>query len=606
MGTASAMSSGPHLPVDVRPNRSGRRPEGQRERSTRPPSPRSTRPSTRRSATTRPTSCSTPAQITFIDSTGITALVSGLRRLNRARRRLALACDTGWPGRPRPRGHRPRPHLRVPRDAPTAAVARPRRRPADRPLARTSSLQSARRRIGADRRHSSWRAVTDDRPFVSPGRSWMTAPFRLSDPGGAAPACARPGASCPSAAAPWSRASAGSRPRAPDVQREASRSPAARARGRGCAPAMRASWATRAHHGTPARRRSGAFWVSDSASESATVNDDLDPRGGHVGVLAARAGRPAGAHDDLRKRDRDAGCGRRSDTVSTVAAVKAAFTGAGPPHRDAYHSLHGWGLLGMRQLTGGRMRGSGRRARRCGPVPSPSCCSGGGSRYEVKLRMQNASQLVKGNLVQVAGTAVGKVKKIDLSRRRRRRHHDHDQRRLRAAAPGHARRHPPGLAVRRRQPLRRPAAGPDDRPEDPDGATLPAETTESAVDLDQLFNTFDPETRTAGAHGHQGPRRRSPRATRPRPTRRRSTSTRCCRPPRACSASSTATTTCSSASSSRPPQLVTDVGRQARGPRRPRRPLRHASPPRWPAGTPSSPSRSAACRTSCASPTRRS
>ena len=31
--------------------------------------------------------------ISFIDSTGITALVAAMRRLNRSRRRLALACD---------------------------------------------------------------------------------------------------------------------------------------------------------------------------------------------------------------------------------------------------------------------------------------------------------------------------------------------------------------------------------------------------------------------------------------------------------------------------------------------------------------------------------
>lgn len=35
--------------------------------------------------------------VTFVDSTGITALVSGLRRLNRARRRLALACPPDGP-----------------------------------------------------------------------------------------------------------------------------------------------------------------------------------------------------------------------------------------------------------------------------------------------------------------------------------------------------------------------------------------------------------------------------------------------------------------------------------------------------------------------------
>src|SRR4051794_20905603 len=33
--------------------------------------------------------------ITFIDSTGISSLVAGLRRLTRSRRRLALACNPG-------------------------------------------------------------------------------------------------------------------------------------------------------------------------------------------------------------------------------------------------------------------------------------------------------------------------------------------------------------------------------------------------------------------------------------------------------------------------------------------------------------------------------
>lgn len=37
------------------------------------------------------------SRITFVDSTGITALVSALRRLNRSRRRLALAVGTRSP-----------------------------------------------------------------------------------------------------------------------------------------------------------------------------------------------------------------------------------------------------------------------------------------------------------------------------------------------------------------------------------------------------------------------------------------------------------------------------------------------------------------------------
>ena len=37
------------------------------------------------------------AGVTFIDSTGITALISGLRRLNRSRRRMALAFEPSGP-----------------------------------------------------------------------------------------------------------------------------------------------------------------------------------------------------------------------------------------------------------------------------------------------------------------------------------------------------------------------------------------------------------------------------------------------------------------------------------------------------------------------------
>ena len=122
---------------------------------------------------------------------------------------------------------------------------------------------------------------------------------------------------------------------------------------------------------------------------------------------------------------------------------------------------------------------------------------GGGSPYTVKLRLENASQLVKGNLVQVSGIEVGKVEEIELT--------------------------PDGLAQVRitvnddYSPLKRGTLavvrqaslsgianryvdlqqGPMDADDVPDGATLPATTTESAVDLDQLFSVFDPETRDA-------------------------------------------------------------------------------------------------------------
>ena len=40
---------------------------------------------------------------------------------------------------------------------------------------------------------------------------------------------------------------------------------------------------------------------------------------------------------------------------------------------------------------------------------------GGGGGYKVTAAFENASQLVKGNLVQVAGVPVGKIQSIDLT-----------------------------------------------------------------------------------------------------------------------------------------------------------------------------------------------
>ena len=90
-----------------------------------------------------------------------------------------------------------------------------------------------------------------------------------------------------------------------------------------------------------------------------------------------------------------------------------------------------------------------------------------GGDYVVKARFQNAAQLVKGNLVQTGGAPIGTVETIDLT--------DDGQAEvtlkledgLRPAAPRHAGHDPPGLAVRRRQPLRRPADGAPERREDP-------------------------------------------------------------------------------------------------------------------------------------------
>jgi phospholipid/cholesterol/gamma-HCH transport system substrate-binding protein len=129
---------------------------------------------------------------------------------------------------------------------------------------------------------------------------------------------------------------------------------------------------------------------------------------------------------------------------------------------------------------------------------------GGGSDYTVKLRLDNASQLVKGNLVQVAGAPVGKVKKIGLT--------PDSQAVVTISVNGDYAPLKQGTqAVVRQASLSGVAnryvdlqQGPMDGESIPSGATLPASTTESAVDLDQLFTIFDPKTRAAGREVFKG------------------------------------------------------------------------------------------------------
>ncbi len=122
---------------------------------------------------------------------------------------------------------------------------------------------------------------------------------------------------------------------------------------------------------------------------------------------------------------------------------------------------------------------------------------GGGSGYEVELRVRNASQLVKGNLVQVAGTPVGKVTGIRLA--------DDglaviaitvndDYAPLRRGTRAIIRQASLSGVANRYIDLQQ---GPMDGETIKSGSVLPAETTEAAVDLDQLFATFDPPTREA-------------------------------------------------------------------------------------------------------------
>src|SRR3954465_15180898 len=121
-----------------------------------------------------------------------------------------------------------------------------------------------------------------------------------------------------------------------------------------------------------------------------------------------------------------------------------------------------------------------------------------GTDYTVHARFLNASQIVKGNLVQVSGTPIGKVQDIKLT--------DDGQADLTlhitkdGFAPLHA-----GTHAQVRQASLSGVANryvnldlaPNSNPKLAENSVIPASMTTSTVDLDQLFNTFDPKTRKA-------------------------------------------------------------------------------------------------------------
>jgi phospholipid/cholesterol/gamma-HCH transport system substrate-binding protein len=120
---------------------------------------------------------------------------------------------------------------------------------------------------------------------------------------------------------------------------------------------------------------------------------------------------------------------------------------------------------------------------------------GGGSTY--KLLFAEANQLVRGDQVQVGGVPVGSIKNIVLT--------DEDKALITihvdsALTPLHA-----GTTAQVRVPSLTSVAnryialspGPNNAPKLPAGTTLPTTATHGVVDLDQLFNVFNPQTRKA-------------------------------------------------------------------------------------------------------------
>jgi phospholipid/cholesterol/gamma-HCH transport system substrate-binding protein len=124
--------------------------------------------------------------------------------------------------------------------------------------------------------------------------------------------------------------------------------------------------------------------------------------------------------------------------------------------------------------------------------------SGSGD-YTVKARFQNASQLVKGNNVQVSGVAVGSVTDIELTpdgQAEVTMHiRDGAYTPLRRGTQAVVRQASLSGVANRYVDLRMPPG--TSQKTIPDGGVIDQSDTTTAVDLDQLFNTFDPKTRKA-------------------------------------------------------------------------------------------------------------
>jgi len=123
---------------------------------------------------------------------------------------------------------------------------------------------------------------------------------------------------------------------------------------------------------------------------------------------------------------------------------------------------------------------------------------GGGEKYELNATFQNAGQLVKGNLVQIGGAPAGSVSSIKLT--------DDGQARvkfnleeqyvpLKQGTKAVIRQASQSGIANRYIDLQIPPQTENDRPEIKNGGDIGIDSTETAVDLDQLFNTLDKPTR---------------------------------------------------------------------------------------------------------------
>ena len=120
----------------------------------------------------------------------------------------------------------------------------------------------------------------------------------------------------------------------------------------------------------------------------------------------------------------------------------------------------------------------------------------GGDSYELTARFANAAQLVKGDLVQVAGTDIGTITEIKLTDDGQAdvvmKITDERYQPLREGTQAVIRQASLSGVANRYIDLFLPGGDP---PEIEDGGVIPVGKTTTAVDLDQLFATFDDDTR---------------------------------------------------------------------------------------------------------------
>jgi phospholipid/cholesterol/gamma-HCH transport system substrate-binding protein len=125
---------------------------------------------------------------------------------------------------------------------------------------------------------------------------------------------------------------------------------------------------------------------------------------------------------------------------------------------------------------------------------------GGGGGYTITARFLNGGQLVKGNLVQVGGTKAGAVKQIDITPDGQAVVElaiDDEFKPLRRGTKATIRQASQSGIANRYVDLNMPGGDSSNTPTIADGGEIGVKDTTTAVELDQLFNVFDPPTRAA-------------------------------------------------------------------------------------------------------------